>query len=313
MKAKNAKYDGADLLDKIKKVRSGGWFDADIVKLNVGEGKPASNIMRPIGDFVSAKLHYLRDYIGEDAGVSRSPVCPGRQICPVCAVASQLFSMGTEASREKAKDLFSSQRLYWNVLPRWEYEWDEQGERFLALSFGINASRSLQDVVADIGNPSDIEEGFDLNYEAEKKKGGYGNDTRFLAVTKRKKTREGISKIVIPTPLTEEELEYDIVDLSKYTEPPTEDELETLAEIFSVDIVEPSKKKRRAEVDDEDGDEEDDDEDGVLDLDDEDEDEDEFLCYGDSDTFDAKSSACKKCPYFLKCRKEVRKEILGQE
>jgi len=313
MKAKNVKFNGEELLDKIKKARSGGNFDPDIVKLNIGEGKPASNVMRPIGDFVKAKLHYLRDYIGEDAGVSRSPVCPGRQVCPVCAVATQLFTMGTEESKQKAKDLFSSQRIYWNVLPRWEYEWDERGEMFKVLSFGINALRSLEDVVANVGSPSDLEEGFDINYEVEKKKGGYGNDTKFVAVSKRKKTREGYASIVSPTPFTEEELEYEIVDLSKYTEPPDAEGLELLADIFSVDVAKPSNKKRRSDADEEDAD--DDDGEDVLDLDDsdEDEDDDDFLCFGDGEVFDAKTSTCKKCPYFLKCRKEVRKELLGEK
>lgn len=312
MRAKDVVVDAQEIIDKLDQLKRGSWSDPDLLQYAVGEvGKPAKNIIRPVGMFVSCRVHYVQDYIGDEEGVDSVPVCPGRKKCPICKQGSYLYNLGTEAAKERAKDFYSTERNYWNVIPRWDYEWGEQGPGCKVLSFGTKARQALTKLVEDYGNPGDIEEGFDIVYEVGKKKGGKWNEYDVYPVKKRVRRQGEISEVVKGVALDDDELEYELIDLSKYTAKPSDKVLSRLADIFEVEVGTTKGKRRREEVED--------DEDEVEDLDDdeddidedEEEDDDDFLCFGDSQIYDPEAKLCGDCPYLERCGKKVKLEKIN--
>ncbi len=302
----DVKVNEQQLIDKLEQLQKGGRRDPDLIKYNVGEDKPAKNVLRPVGMFESCRIHYVQDFIGDTEGVSRVPVCAGAQKCPICKVVKYLYSIGTEEARKRAGQMRSTERNYWNVIPRWEYEWDEKGERCLVLPFGTTARRDLSQVVDDYGNPGDLEEGFDMVYAVQRKSGGkWGNDYSFSPL-KRMRKRGGriVGEDVVYSTLTDEELEFEMVDLSKYVIPPTSKELTILAEIFEVETIGDSTPSRsRGEMT----------QDVMGDSEDEEEEDEEYLCFGDPDSFDEESDVCSDCDDFVDCRREVRKSNIRRQ
>lgn len=305
MKARESVVDGEKLLNRLNKLRQSGWRDPDLLQYKVGEDKPAKNHIRLIGEMETCRLHYVQDYIGEGEGVDRVPVCPGGPAkCPICRVVNHLYSLGTEVAKEKARDIKSTERHFINVYPLWEYEWGEDNEpRWLVLPFGYEALNSLTEMVADYGPPNDWEDGYDVVFSVQKKKGGWGNAYKFTPRTKRTRKKGSVEEVMISTDIPEEVLDQDLVDLSKYTKPPTPEQIEILSEKFEMEFI--GKEKRHTELSD---DEEDD---GELEdeLDDEDDVED-MLCFGDSEVYDLQSTACGNCPEKRECRREIRSQQL---
>lgn len=307
MKAYESVVNGKALLDRLNKLRSGGWRDPDLLQYKVGEETFAKNRIRLVGEFESCRLHYLQDYIGEGEAVDRVPVCPGGPAkCPVCRVVAHLYSLGTEAAKDKARDLKSTERHFINVFPLWEYDWKDDEERWLVLPFGYEALNSLTDMVADYGPPNDWEEGYDTIFSVKKKKGGWGNSYKFSPrMKKRSQGSKGID--IVSTDIPEDVLNQNLVDLTKYITPPTDEQIELLAEKFEMEFI--GKGKRRSELSDEA--EEEDEEDELDDeLDDEDDDVEDMLCFGDSEVYDSQSTACGNCPEKKECRREVRSQQL---
>jgi hypothetical protein len=157
-----AELEGAD---KEMTSSSGGEF----MKLDVGK-----NIVRflpPLaegGDTTPVKVifeHFV-DGVGSDGGTFRF-VCPRKQMrgkglkCPLCDHADRLRTSGNVLDNKKAKKMYSSQRMYTNVINR---KAPELGPRIL--SFGKTIWEQLKEIRSDDEggiwwNPGP--KGFDIN------------------------------------------------------------------------------------------------------------------------------------------------------
>lgn len=302
MKAKEATTDAKELLDKLGNMESGFSRDVNFLEYAVGKsGSPAKNQIRLVGEIEACRVHYISDFVSDDDNLSRIFVCPGRSKCPVCSVVDKLYKMGDDKAKEQAGQLKNKEKNYWNCIPKWpDYDWGDDGKRCLVLTFGITARRALTKMVEGYGHPGDIESGYDVIYEVEEKKqGGWGNDYDMYPQTTRQKEKGRIADIVETTPLTEEEREYEMVDLTKYAQPPSEDVLSKIAEIFelSVSTKDAETKREQANAEEDNGNVKEDIE----------EKEEELLCFGMPNVYDPKSSGCKNCEEFKKCGLEVRK------
>ena len=296
MKAGEARVTSEEMMEHLEKLGRRGWRDPDLLKYTVGEDKPARNVLRPVGMIESCRSHYIMDYVGQSDDLPRVPVCTGDTKCPICRVVKHLYSVGTEESKKRANRLRSSERNYWNVIPRWEYDWGDEEPQCKVLAFGITARRELADIVADYGNPGDPDDGFDIVYEVQKQT-EYGNKYSFAPLKIRTRKGKRVVEEVVYNTLTEEESEYEIVDLSKFTTPPESDVLRMIEELF---FEADSGDRRRRDV----GEDEDEEEDVE---DDDAEDDDENLCFGDPASFEEDSKTCVSCDEYKECRGAIRK------
>ena len=303
MKAKEIKTNIEELVDKLDKIESGSGRDPNFLEYKVGEvGKPAKNRIRVIGIFESCRLHYISDYITDQEDVPRAFVCVGRIKCPACDAVSKLYENGTEEAKKRANKLSSTERNYWNCLPRGIPREDivEPGSRdddkFVLFPFGATARKAIKKMVEDYGHPGDIENGYDIIFEVEKKSSGWGNDYDVYPFTIR--TTEGgkIADIVETTPLTKKELEYDLMDIDPYLQPPDEETLLRIAALFEPGEVKKVERKQLNKSGEE-----------VIDENEVDEPEEEYLCFGASEIYDPKSESCKNCPEIRKCGIEIKK------
>lgn len=291
MYAGEVKVTTKDMLEQFSKLKDGWRSDTDLYRWKVGEpGSPELNVIRPVGNISSCKTHYIREYVPENSDMSPVIVCVGRGRCPICAAAKGFWYAGTEETKKLAKSLSARDRHYWNIIPR-QYDWDNEDPRCLALAFGFNAMKSLNQVVEKYGAPGAAEGGYDLIFEVAKRSGGaFGSDYKFEPFTSIVKSGNKASTELYYNDLTEEEQKYLIVDLDKYVGEPSAEVSSKLADIFGIEIKSVSPAKRRLDV-------------GsnapAVDV---------SICKGDPNVFDEKAEACIKCNDFAECRAMV----LGQ-
>ena len=325
MRASEMRTTAEELLKNLEGAKAGGFRDPNFVNIKKGEdGKWARNIYRPIGNFKHAKIHYLMDYLKGVDEISIPFVCPGSNICPSCQVAKYFYAKGDEASKRVASGFSAKDRHYWNVLPRdSEYEYGEDGKRFLVLDFG-NGNKgscidSIMEIIDDHGNPADINEGYDIIYMARKKTNSIYGEYKFSASTERSKVGGRSGVFVTPKALTKSELALEVVDIEEYTVPIDNDQISLLDDILQAELFGESKKSRRETVSeddlndskDEEGEQEDEDDDDLSyedDDPDEEGDEEDILCFSDSSVYDSEVVECKECPSFTDCGREVKRD-----
>lgn len=328
MRASEMRTTAEELLKDLENAKAGGWRDPNMVKFKMGEdGKWGKNILRPIGNFRHAKVHYLMDYINEGDDLDRLVICPGSNICPSCQMSKYYHNIGDEDSKRIAWKFKASDRHYWNVLPRdSEYEYGEDGKRFLVLSFGNGTNGtcidSLMDILQNHGNAADIDEGYDIIYMARKKKNTTYGEYKFSVVTERSKVGGRSGVFVTSKTLSKSEKALEVVDLEQYVTPIDDDQISLLDDILQVQVFGEGKKKRRETFSEDDDDlDEDEDEDDLSYEDDEedtegekqaeedwgDEDEEDLLCFADTEVYDSEVAECTDCPSFVECGKEVKR------
>lgn len=326
MRASEMRTTADELLKNLESSKPGGFRDPNFVNVKKGEdGKWSKNVFRPIGNFQHAKIHYLMDYLKGVDEIGIPFVCPGSNICPSCQIAKYYYAIGDEASKRAAYGFSAKDRHYWNVLPRdGEYEYGEDGKRFLVLDFG-NGNKgscidSLLEIIEDHGNPADIDEGYDIIYMAKKKKNSIYGEYKFSASTERSKIGGRSGVFVTSKALIKSELALKVVDIEEYTIPIDDDQISLLDDILQAAVFGEGKKSRRETVseddldeDDDDGEEDTDEDDLDDDLsydDDEDDDgseEEDLLCFADSSIYDSEVAECQECPSFDDCGKEVKR------
>lgn len=309
MKAKQVTVTVEGMLGQLNDLKSRNQFDADQIKMIIGEsGAPHRNHIRPVGNFESVRTHYLGGLLTKesirDNGLSYVTVCVGTPNCPICEVAGKLAD-GTEHMKTEARKYFSSESNLWNVLPRWKYDYGDEGERFLYMRFGANARKTLERIVEDYGHPGAIQDGFDLLYITEKAAAGKKSNYEFVAVLEKTKRDGRISQDLVYTPLTAEEGEMDLVDLEEHTKPPDAETMDKLSELFNADeLLGTGKSTRRADVSGGDSDKEPEigaeaEEQGV--------DDDKPICFGDPDVLDENHPECRDdCSFFEDCKVKVK-------
>ena len=98
-------------------------------------------------------------------------MCPKRNFgehCPVCEYATSLWQEGTDESKKMAKDLFSRQRFFANVLPRAN---EAEGPKLYGFG-GVLFKKLLKTTLdPDYGDITDIENGRDVKLAYEKAEG----------------------------------------------------------------------------------------------------------------------------------------------
>ena len=322
MKARQVKVSTPDaFINKLEKMNRSAYLDPDICEITIGEiGKPHSNQLRPLGEIEHCRVHYLGNAIEspKDHDLPFYIVCVGRPSCPMCQVGDKIGESNTDTSKEKARAFWSTERNYWNVLPRWDdYDFGEGGARFLVLSFGTQARGTLEEVVTNFGHPGAVDDGFDLMYIAEEKK-GFGRNYSFRANLETVKKGTRVAQELQLSPLTGEEGDYEMVDLTKYTAEPTADQFEKLQEALDIDNLLGGGKRHSNAVTTEDDEEEEpsapslkprptvrNPEPEIDEHDQESEDEKPF-CFADVEVHDPSESGCRECNYFDDCAKEVK-------
>lgn len=320
MRASEMRTTADELLKNLESAKSGGFRDPNFVNIKKGEDeKWAKNVFRPIGNFQHAKVHYLIDYLKGVDEIGIPFVCPGSNICPSCQIAKYYYAIGDEASKKIAYGFSAKDRHYWNVLPRDdEYEYGEDGKRFLVLDFGSgnkgSCIDSLLEIIEDHGNPADIDEGYDIIYMAKKKKNSTYGEYKFAASTERSKVGGRSGVFVTSKALIKSELALKVVDIEEYTVPIDDNQISLLDDILQAALFSKGEKSRRETVSEDDLDEDDDSEEDTDedDLDDDlsyddDSEEEDLLCFADSSIYDSEVAECQECPTFDDCGKEVKK------
>jgi len=335
MKASQIQVDADQLLQRLDKMKSTGYIDPNMLQFKIGEpGRPARNKIRPVGDFETCRIHYIGNVVPNirDSGLPFYVVCIGRDDCPMCQVGNELTKIATKSAKDKTRDFWSTERNYWNVIPRWEYDWGDIEPKMLVLSFASIARGTLEDVVTDYGHPGAFETGYVLNYNCEKKaKGARGANYEFKAVVERQKEGTKLVTSVAMEELSEDEGEWELVDLTTYSQPPEPDVLEELQGMFDIGkIIGKSKSRsggRSKDVTDEvDVDEEDEEDETEEELKADEADDDKEveateleeveteadlpLCYADPNFHDPKDAVCIECPAFKPCKREIKMEMI---
>lgn len=136
-------------------------------------------------------------------GLGETFLCPKKNYnekCPACEYAFELWSDKTDASKKQAKELFSKQRFFSNVIVR-----GKEAEGPKPYGYGKKTYQQLLKLVTDpeYGDVTDVESGYDfkLSYEAAKGDGAFPTTTLLpkrqpsvLAKTK-KEIKELLDKI----------------------------------------------------------------------------------------------------------------------
>ena len=321
MRASEMRTTADELLKNLEGAKSGGFRDPNFVNIKKGEDeKWAKNVFRPIGNFQHAKIHYLIDYLKGVDKIGIPFVCPGSNICPSCQIAKHYYAIGDDGSKRVAYGFSAKDRHYWNVLPRDdEYEYGEDGKRFLVLDFG-NGNKgtcidSLMEIIEDHGNPADIDEGYDIIYMAKKKKNSIYGEYKFSASTERSRVGGRSGVFVTSKALIESELAFKVVDIKEYTVPIDDDQISLLDDILQAAVFGEGKKRRRETFSDDDSDdddndsgyEDDDQDDNDLSYEDDDDDDEDMLCFANTEVYDSEVAECTDCPSFIDCGKAVKK------
>ena len=313
MKAKQVEVSTDELLDKLNKLNSQNRYDTHTLKIVTGKsGLPHKNQKRVVGNFETVRTHYLpNSQEKDDLRKKNLPfyvVCIGRPNCPVCAVSDALnddSAGATKQTKETAKKYYSIEANYWNVIPRWEYDFGGDGRRFLALKFGVKARRTLEEIVQTYKHPGSFSNGFDLNYIAGEGTGNFGGEYKFGAVLEKVADGNSVTHKLNYAPLTAEEGEMEMIDLDTYTKPPTNEQLEALSILFDVDALLGRKntKTRRAEPDKE-VDKPKEEETDLSDVENS-----KPVCFGHVDVYDPDDSECNAdCKFFKECGDTIKKE-----
>ena len=301
MKAKDLKIDADDMAKKLEEMKKGWNSDPNLLNYKVGkEDAPAINIIRPVGMFIPTRVHYIQDYVPDGSNIPKVVMCIGRTECPVCLAQKRLKDFADSKDKEmeeRIRRLYSTERNYINVIPRWEYEYGELGPRCLVLAFGVTARKSLTTLVADYGNPGTLQNGFDIEFIVGEKSSGYGKDYKFEPHKSKQRSQGKMIETISETPLTKSEMSFDMVDLSKYTERPDNEIIEKLADLFEIEIKPKGKKRSEMKV----GDLDDKDEEGS----DDEESDSSMMCFADDSMFDLKSNECRECKDFNDCKKKI--------
>ena len=326
MKASQVEVTTEDFMEMVNKLNRSRFADTDELKIIKGEsGKPHKNQIRPVGNFESVRRHYLPRIVEDpnEHGLPFYLVCIGRQDCPLCKISDELQNAGTEQLKDAAKDYFSAERNFWNAIPRWDYDYGDEGERLLAIQFGSTARKTLEEIVTTNGHPGSPSSGFDLFFVVEDRT-GLGADYKFLPVTERVQSATSISHEINITRLTEAEGDFDMVDLSKYTQPPDAEVLETVQEVCDIENIlgEMPKKGRGTDFTESDAgnskaeEKEDIEEESSPEQQaQEEEDSDpgaKPLCFAEEDIYDVDDDDCIKCPFFKPCGREIRMKALAE-
>ena len=331
MKAKQVEVTTDDFMEMVNKLNRSRFTDTDEMQVIKGEsGSPHKNQIRPVGNFESVRRHYLPRIVEDpnEHGLPFYLVCIGRSDCPLCKISDELSNAGTEQLKEAAKDYYSSERNFWNAIPRWDYNYGDEGERLLVVQFGSTARKTLEEIVTTNGHPGSPSSGFDLFYVIEDRT-GIGADYKFLPVTERVQSETSISHEIRITRLKEKEGDFDMVDLSKYTESPSAEVLEAVQRECDIENIlgDTPKKGRGADFTEEDaGNSQDNDakEESVPEQaqtkeeESEKEEQDDSdpgakpLCFAEEDIYDTEDEDCIKCPFFKPCGREIRMNSLAE-
>lgn len=325
MRASELRTTAEDLIKDLENARSGGFRDPNFVEIKKGEdGKWAKNIYRPIGPFQHARVHYLMDYLTGVDEIGIPFVCPGSNICPSCQINRHFYALGDEDSKKVARGFSAADRHYWGVLPRDpDYDYGEGGKRFLVLDFGNGNKGSCMDSLLEIiqnhGNPADIDEGYDIIYEARKKRGTIYGEYKFSASTERSRVGGRSGVFVTSKTLTKAEKALEVVDIEEYTIPIDDDQISLLDDILKAQVFGEGKKKRRETYSGDDYEEDDepeadldddltyDDDEDTEEEDDYEDDDEDMLCFSDPEVYDKEVAECTDCPSFVDCGREVKR------
>jgi hypothetical protein len=321
MKIRDVNITPEELLKKLDEAKKSWASDPDLYNYLTGtEEEPAVSVIRPVGAFENAKMHYLKDFVGEGEDTPRVLVCIGLPHCPVCKLVKNLYAIGTQEAKDQASGLRGVIRNYWPIIPRGTakgaelipYDWKDSEPRCLVLPFGIMVERLVEKIVADTGHPGDIEQGFDLDFTVFKQKSNGFNKYELKARENKRKSKTGWVSEVTFEPLTEDELGYDIPDLEKYLKPPTEEDIMKVAKLFQIEMRPAPGNKRRTDVgagkvEEEKAEEQTDPEEVPFTV------EGQPFCFADADTFDVDSKICKNCESRIECSREVKKALGAEE
>ncbi len=295
------------LIDKLNTARRAGG-DLDIYVFVAGEeDKPVHNIIRPVGDIEIIRNHYIGKFITDADGVPNGIVCPGKSVCPVCKQASSLWNAGDEKSQSIAKQLFAKERSFINIIPRGiikdkkfqEYDWSDEEARCLVMAFGKTVGNRILEVADQYGDPTDIAEGYDLDIMVSKQS-DYGNKYVLEPRKAKVKTERGFSEEIQFNRLSKEELNYELVDLLKYTSPPEQEIIAKIAEIFEVEAGDtPVKNKKTIREE--------------LSKEEESSGESEMLCFGNNKVYDFAKLSCKHCDDRQSCKTKIVEDEAKRE
>ena len=296
MKLSDARSDVAkDFLGRLETLRNKpGGGDSNFMNIQYPDkGKRVNYQVRPVGRMESVRSHYIPKIISEykDFGLNIFENCIGQnQGCPVCNISRALQDLKMKNAKDASRPFWATEKCFWNVIPRGNYDWGDGSPRALILSFGALARASLEPIITDLGNPADIDDGFDLNYVIFKKVRAVGSEYKFVPVTETVRGRGELSQKFVVSPLTDDEMDYDFVDLKKYTDEPDDDTLDTLESMLSIeaalgetkvsgrrDIGKPTPER---EVKPE--------------------------CFANSEIHHVKNPICRKCSFFRDCRLKIR-------
>lgn len=155
-------------------------------KLNRAQGKSESGVSwwKPKQNAGMTKIRFLPDEDGDPfkeigmhysigaEGKQKHFACPSDTFgddCPVCEYAWKLFEQGKEAGDEQmqteAKKLLPSQRFMSNVLAR---EQEELGAQIYSYSYTVYESLLKMVLHDDIGDITDVDNGFDVEIDCTK-------------------------------------------------------------------------------------------------------------------------------------------------
>ncbi len=292
MKARESVAEAGDLLKELDKLENGFKDGGDWFNFVAGKpGDPVENIIRPVGGVKSCFLHYkIQQFSPDTEGLPPVAVCTGPGRCPICQAVGELKTLGTKESGALARALSASERSYWNVIPRdADYDFGPKGIRCVVLAFGKMARQSLLKMVRDYGHPGHVKKGFDIVYEVEERGGdSWGNNYKIFPHSKKVETEEGISTVVAKTPLTEAELDFEMIDLTRFTKPPSDEQMALLERVFrAVDYIDSTPQTVRREAGEEDDTKGD------------------RWCYG-TDEYNPRKNSCKNCELKERCAKKVK-------
>lgn len=145
-------------------------------------------LANPLGGsfFLEATYHWIN---GEKVHCRR----PLNEKCPVCNLASSIWTQSEEAKEEgriedaknfakQAKDLFAKNEYYYNVVVRTK----DEGDKVVVLSTGVTVKKEVTKLFfnEDFGDVTDPVEGHDIVIE----KSGKGKETRYSTTPRPKKS-----------------------------------------------------------------------------------------------------------------------------
>jgi len=183
-------------------------FDEEVDNLTTGKRfiqlpVGSETKLRLVGDFHKQVIHFLTDFIDEDADVPKVALCTkdSKGECFFCDVVKKLFNSHNEEDQQKALRLKARKRYLWVAIVR-----NKNKEDFVGiLDIGPQCFISLSEVKRDWEDFTDEKKGYDVIIKVTSEMGW--NKYKAYAVAETVDENGKKSRRVIYTPLTEKEKE----------------------------------------------------------------------------------------------------------